>query len=119
LAKVLVVDDAAFMRMRLVKLLKDRGYEVVEAGNGKEAVDRYGAERPAVVLMDITMPEMDGIAALKAIRAQDPDAHVIMCSALGQQNMVVEALEAGARDFVVKPYEPDRILQAVAKWAGG
>jgi two-component system chemotaxis response regulator CheY len=111
----LVVDDAAFMRMRLVKLLKDHGYDVLEAANGKEAVDRYGAERPAVVLMDITMPEMDGIAALKAIRAQDPEARVIMCSALGQQSMVVEALEAGARDFVVKPYEPARILEAVAQ----
>lgn len=118
MAKVLVVDDAAFMRMRLVKLLKDRGYEVVEAGNGKEAVDRYGAERPAVVLMDITMPEMDGIEALKRIRAADPNARVIMCSAMGQQAMVIDAIQAGAKDFVVKPFQADRVIAAVKKVLG-
>ena len=118
MAKVLVVDDAAFMRMRLSKLLKEHGHEVVEASNGQEAVDRYRDAGPQVVLMDITMPVMDGIQAVLAIRGVDAQARIVMCSALGQQSMVIEAIRAGAKDFVVKPYTPDRVLQAVNKWGG-
>jgi two-component system chemotaxis response regulator CheY len=113
---ILVADDAAFMRMRLKKLLEDAGHAVVEAANGKEAVDHYQETRPGVVLMDITMPEMDGVAATRAICQADPKARVIMVSALGQQAMIVSAIQAGAKDFVVKPYEPERVLQAVTKW---
>lgn len=115
--RVLVADDAAFMRMRLKKLLEEAGHEVAEASNGQEAVALYGSFAPHVVLMDITMPEMDGIAATKALKAQDADARVIMVSALGQQAMVVAAIQAGARDFVVKPYEPERIITALENWA--
>jgi two-component system chemotaxis response regulator CheY len=114
---ILVVDDAAFMRMRATKLLKEHGYEVVEAENGQEAVTKYQEIRPAGVLMDITMPVMDGMAALKAITSLDPNAHVVMVTAVGQQSVVIEALKAGAKDFVVKPFQPDRVLGAVAKMA--
>lgn len=114
---ILVVDDAAFMRMRATKLLKENGYEVVEAENGQEAVAKYQQLRPTGVLMDITMPVMDGMAALKEITALDPNAYVVMVTAIGQQSVVIEALKAGARDFVVKPFQPDRILGAVAKMA--
>lgn len=117
MAKVLVVDDAAFMRMRLSNLLKQAGHQVVEASNGFEALGAYQAERPDLVFMDITMPEMDGLEALKRLRALDPEARVVMCTALGQQSMVIEAVKAGARDFIVKPFQPDRVLQAVQKWA--
>lgn len=113
MAKILLVDDAAFMRMRCAKLLTAEGFEVAEAGNGAEAVAKYSEIKPDLVLMDITMPEMDGIAATRAIKGQDPGAVIIMVSALGQQSMVMEAIRAGAKDFVVKPYEPDRILSAV------
>jgi len=115
--QILIADDAAFMRMRLKKVLEEAGYEVVEAANGVEAVNLYDAHQPAAVLMDITMPEMDGVAATQAICQKDPEARVIMVSALGQQAMVVSAIQAGAKDFIVKPYEPDRVLQALAKWA--
>jgi two-component system chemotaxis response regulator CheY len=115
--KVLVVDDAAFMRMRLKKLLEDQGYEVVEAQNGREALERYQDAQPALVLMDITMPEMDGIEAVRTLIERDPDARVVMVSALGQQAMVLAAIQAGAKDFIVKPFQPDRVLTAVAKWA--
>lgn len=115
MARILVVDDAAFMRMRVVKLLAAQGHELEEAENGQEAVHKYEAVRPDLVLMDITMPLMDGIAATRAIKAQDPDARVVMVSALGQQTMVIEAIKAGARDFVVKPFEPEKILQTVER----
>lgn len=115
--KILIADDAAFMRMRLRKLLEAAGYEVVEAANGQEAADLYVKELPAAVLMDITMPEKDGVAATREICQTNPGARVIMVSALGQQAMIVSAIQAGAKDFVVKPYEPDRILQALQKWA--
>lgn len=115
--KILVADDAAFMRMRLKKLLVENGHTVVEAENGQAAVEQYRAERPDLVLMDITMPELDGIGAVKAIRAEDPSAVVIMVSALGQQSMVISAIQAGAKDFIVKPFEPERVLGALAKWA--
>ncbi len=116
MAKILVVDDAAFMRMRASKLLTDNGYEVIEAENGLDAVEKYKAERPDLVIMDITMPVMDGIEAVKAIKSYDPDAIIIMCSALGQQAMVINAVRAGAKDFIVKPFQPDRILATVKKF---
>lgn len=113
--KVLVVDDAVFMRTKASKLLTEAGYSVVEASNGEEAVEKYAKERPDVVLMDITMPGMDGITALKKILADHPDARVIMCTALGQRSMVLEAIKSGAKDFVVKPFEPEQLLAAVKK----
>jgi len=116
--KVLVVDDAQFMRMRCAKLLTSHGYEVVEAENGREAVERYKEEKPDGVLLDITMPEMDGLEALREIKRIDPHAKVAMLTALGQQSVVMEAIKAGARDFVVKPFEQDRVLAAVQKMVG-
>lgn len=113
--KVLVVDDAMFMRTKASRLLSQEGYSVVEAANGAEAVDRYNAEKPDLVLMDITMPILDGIDALKAIKASDGAAKVIMVTALGQRSMVLEAIRAGARDFVVKPFEPEKLMEAVKK----
>jgi two-component system chemotaxis response regulator CheY len=118
-AKVLIVDDAAFMRMMIKDILVNNGYEILgEANNGLKAVELYRKERPDVVTMDITMPDMDGIAAVKEIRSQDPSAKIIMCSALGQQSMVMEAIQAGARDFIVKPFQPDRVLEALKKVLG-
>lgn len=117
--KVLVVDDAAFMRMMIKDILKKNGYEVVgEASTGKEAIEKYEALKPDLVLMDITMPEMDGIQALKRIRKGDPDALVIMCSAMGQQAMVIESIQSGAKDFIVKPFQAERVLEAVRKYLG-
>jgi two-component system chemotaxis response regulator CheY len=114
--EILIADDAAFMRMRLKKLLEEAGYTVLEAANGKEAIAVYQTHHPAMVLMDITMPELDGVAATRAICQSDPQARVVMVSALGQQAMVVSAIQAGAKDFIVKPYQPERVLGAVAKW---
>ncbi len=116
--KILVVDDAEFMRLRLQKLLTEHGYEVVQAANGEEAVLKFREESPQLVLMDITMPVMDGIAALQHMKRHDAAAKVVMCSALGHQSLVLEALKSGARDFVVKPYQPDRVLDVVKKYAG-
>jgi len=117
--KVLIVDDAAFMRMMLKDILTKNGYEVVgEAENGAKAVEKYGELKPDLVTMDITMPEMDGISALKNIRSIDSNAKVVMCSAMGQQAMVIEAIQAGARDFIVKPFQADRVLEAVKKVIG-
>lgn len=116
--KILLVDDAAFMRMRSAKLLTEHGYEVAEAENGQEAVTKYQSWGPDLVLMDITMPVMDGITATREIRSLDPGAKVVMVSALGQQTMVIEAIKAGARDFVVKPFEPEKILATVRKFVG-
>ena len=118
MSKVLVVDDAAFMRMRCKKLLTDHGYEVYEAANGAEAVQSYRSNPSDVVLLDITMPEMDGIAALKELIATDPSVKVVIVTAMGQQSMVVEAIKAGAKDFVVKPFDPGRVLTAVRKLVG-
>jgi two-component system chemotaxis response regulator CheY len=114
-AKVMVVDDAAFMRMRACKVLQENGHETVQAENGLEAVKQYAAHHPDAVLMDITMPEMDGLAALKEIRKMDPNARVAMVTAMGQQAIVMEALKAGAKDFVLKPFQPDRVLNALDK----
>ena len=117
--KVLIVDDAAFMRMMLKDILTKNGYEVVgEAENGVKAVEKYKEVTPDLVTMDITMPEMDGISALKNIRSIDSNAKVVMCSAMGQQAMVIEAIQAGARDFIVKPFQADRVLEAVKKVIG-
>ena len=114
--KVLVVDDASFMRMMIKNILQGTDYEVVaEAGNGREAVDMYSEHNPDLVTMDITMPDMDGIKAVKKILEIDPDANVIMCSAMGQQAMVIDAVEAGAKDFIVKPFKEDRVLGAIKK----
>lgn len=118
-SRVLIVDDAAFMRMMIKDILEKNGFEVIgEANNGLKAVEIYKKEKPDVVTMDITMPDMDGIEAVKAIRAFDPAAKVIMCSAMGQQTMVMDAIRAGARDFIVKPFQPDRVLEAIRKVVG-
>lgn len=115
MATILVVDDAAFMRMRMSKILTEAGHDVIQAANGIEAVAQYREHRPDAVLMDITMPEMDGLSALKEIRALDPSARVAMVTALGQQQIVLEAVKNGAKDFLVKPCEGDRVLAAVSK----
>jgi two-component system chemotaxis response regulator CheY len=115
-ARVLVVDDAAFMRMMIRDILVKNGYEVAgEAANGSEAVSKYQELRPDVTTMDITMPEMDGITAVREIRKVDPNARIIMCSAMGQQAMVLDAIQAGARDFIVKPFQEDRVIDAIKK----
>ena len=113
---ILVCDDAAFMRMMIKDILTKNGYVVVgEAENGAKAVEKYNETKPDLVLMDITMPEMDGIQALKKIKEGDPGAMVIMCSAMGQQAMVIESIQSGAKDFIVKPFQADRVLEAVKK----
>ncbi|MBQ8007873.1 MAG: response regulator, partial [Lachnospiraceae bacterium] len=115
----LIVDDAAFMRMMIKDILSKNGYTVAgEAENGAKAVEKYKELTPDLVLMDITMPEMDGIQALKAIKGVDAGAKVIMCSAMGQQAMVIESIQAGAKDFIVKPFQQDRVLEAVKKVVG-
>ena len=117
--RVLVVDDAAFMRMMVKDILSKNGYEVVgEAENGMKALEKYQELKPDLVTMDITMPEMDGISAVKEIKKVDPNAKIVMCSAMGQQAMVIEAIQAGARDFIVKPFHADRVLEAVRKAVG-
>jgi two-component system chemotaxis response regulator CheY len=113
---VLIVDDAAFMRMMLKDILSKNSFEVVgEAENGKVAVAAYQKLHPDIVTMDITMPEMNGIDAVKAIKALDSQAKIIMVSAMGQQPMVIEAIQAGAVDFIVKPFQPDRVVEALSK----
>ena len=116
---ILLVDDAAFMRMMLKDILVKNGYEVLgEAENGLKAVEKYKELNPDLVIMDITMPEMDGIEAVKEIKKINPSAAVIMCSAMGQQSMVIEAIPSGANDFIVKPFQADRIIEAVRKVIG-
>ena len=113
---ILICDDAAFMRMMLKKILVKEGYEIIgEAVNGADGVEKYNSLKPDLVTMDITMPDMDGITALKAIMNNDPSAKVIMCSAMGQQVLVVEAIQAGAKDFIVKPFLKERVLDAIKK----
>ena len=117
--KILIVDDAVFMRMKLKDILTKNGYEVVgEAQNGQEAFEKYQATNPDVVTMDITMPDVDGLEALKMIRAHDPNSKVIMCSAMGQQGMVMDAIKSGAKDFIVKPFDTDRVINAITKVLG-
>jgi two-component system chemotaxis response regulator CheY len=119
MARVLIVDDAAFMRMMIKDILEKNGFEVIgEANNGVKAVEMYKKEKPDVVTMDITMPDMDGIEAVRQIKAFDASAKVIMCSAMGQQTMVMDAIRAGARDFIVKPFQAERVLEAIRKVVG-
>src|SRR3954464_8044429 len=114
--RILIVDDAAFMRMMIRDILTKNGYEVVgEAQDGAQAIEKYKELSPDLITMDITMPEMDGITALKEIRKIDLNAKVIMCSAMGQQAMVIDAIQAGAKDFIVKPFQADRVLEAISK----
>ena len=116
---ILICDDAAFMRMMIKDILTKNGYNIVgEADNGAKAVEKYAELKPDLVLMDITMPEMDGIEALKKIKAADANASIIMCSAMGQQAMVIESIQSGAKDFIVKPFQADRVLEAVQKVVG-
>ena len=117
--KILVVDDAVFMRTTVSNALKKAGYEeLIDAGNGAQAVEQFSKEHPDLVIMDITMPEMDGLQALKAIKEIDPSAKVVMCSAMGQEAMVIEAINLGALDFIVKPFKPDRLLKTVSTILG-
>ncbi|MBM7541479.1 response regulator [Amphibacillus cookii] len=116
MARVLVTDDAAFMRMQLKNIFESLGHEVVgEAENGQHAIDLYNELMPELVTMDITMPEMNGVEAVKEIKKNHPDATIVMCSAMGQQQMVLEAIQAGAKDFIVKPFDQERIKQALEK----
>lgn len=113
---ILVVDDASFMRMMIKDILTKNGFEVLgEAENGLKAVEKYKELNPELVIMDITMPEMDGIQAVKEIKKINGDAKIVMCSAMGQQAMVIEAIQAGAKDFIVKPFQADRVVEAVKK----
>lgn len=114
--RILIVDDATFMRMMLKDILKKNGFEIAgEVENGLRAVECYKEISPDLVLMDITMPELDGISAVRQIKDQDPNAKIIMCSAMGQQSMVLESIQAGARDFIIKPFQAERVIEAVNK----
>ncbi len=114
--RILICDDAAFMRMMIKDILTKNGYEIAgEAENGLKAIEKYTETKPDLVMMDITMPEMDGIEALKKIKELDPNSNIIMCSAMGQQAMVIESIQAGAKDFIVKPFQAERVLEAVKK----
>ncbi|WP_188454379.1 response regulator [Virgibacillus oceani] len=113
---ILIVDDAAFMRMMIKDILSKNGFDVVgEAQDGAQAVEKYKELKPDLVTMDITMPEMDGITALKQIKEMNSEAKIIMCSAMGQQAMVIDAIQAGAKDFIVKPFQADRVIEAIQK----
>lgn len=119
MAKILCVDDAAFMRKVVKDALSKNGYtDLYEAVDGADAVEKYNEIHPDLVIMDITMPNMDGLEALKAIRAQDGNANIVMCSAMGQEAMVIEAIQSGAKDFIVKPFKPERILKTVTSIVG-
>lgn len=115
MSKVLVVDDAEFLRMRISRILTTKGYEVLEADSGLTAVSTYRASKPDVVVMDITMPEMDGLTALKEIKAIDPEARVLILTALGQESVAMDSVKAGACDFIVKPFEPERVVSAIER----
>ncbi|HHY90912.1 MAG TPA: response regulator [Clostridiales bacterium] len=116
---ILIVDDVAFMRMMLKDVLTKNGFEVIgEAENGAVAVEKYKELAPRLVIMDITMPEIDGIQAVREIKKIDPNAKIVMCSAMGQQAMVIESIQAGALDFIVKPFQPERVIEAVKKVLG-
>lgn len=119
MAKILVVDDAAFMRKVIKDTLSKSGYtDLYEAVDGADAVEKYSEIHPDLVLMDITMPNMDGLEALKAIRGKDGNANVVMCSAMGQESMVIDAVRSGAKDFIVKPFKADRVLKTVTSIVG-
>jgi len=113
--KILVVDDTEFLRFRISKMLTEDGFQTVEAEDGETAVQKYKDEKPDVVLMDLTMPNMDGITSLKTIREYDSDAQVIMLTALGQESIILDAIKSGAKDFVVKPFQKERVLSAINK----
>ena len=116
MARILITDDAAFMRHMIKNVLVKEGYEIAgEACNGAECVQLYQELKPDIAILDITMPQKDGIEAVKEIMEIDPNARIIMCSALGHQTKIIEALEAGARDFIVKPFEPQRIIEAIKR----
>lgn len=115
MAKILIVDDAEFLRLRISKMLSGDGHNIIQAENGLKALEMYKNESPDLVLMDITMPEMDGLTALKEIRKLDAKAKVVMLTALGQESVVLEAIKSGARDFIVKPFEQERVMNAVSK----
>ena len=117
--KILIVDDAAFMRMMIKNSLTGQGFtNLIEAADGKIALDTYLAEKPDLVIMDITMPNMDGLEALESIRGKDPNANIVMCSAMGQETMVIDAVRSGAKDFIVKPFKADRVLKTVTSIVG-
>lgn len=119
MARVLIVDDAAFMRKMVSDAVSQGGHEVIgEAANGQEAIERFRELSPEVTTLDITMPEKDGLQALREIMALDPQARVVMCSALGQESKVLESIKIGAKDFVVKPFQADRVLGAIDKALG-
>jgi two-component system, chemotaxis family, chemotaxis protein CheY len=118
-ATAVICDDALFMRTLLADILRGAGIEVVgEAANGRDGVEQYRAHRPDLMLMDVVMPEMSGIDAVRAIVAEHPDARIVMCTAMGQQALVEEALRAGARDYIVKPFQPSRVLETVERLKG-
>ena len=119
MAKVLIVEDAEFLRVRISRMLKSEGHDISEAENGLEAVNAYKNNQPDIVLMDITMPEMDGLTALKEIKKHDPEAKIVMLTALGQESVVLEAIKAGAKDFIVKPFEQSRVMSAINKYVSG
>jgi len=115
MAKILIVDDASFMRMMIKDALQKNGYDDLhEAADGLQAVEKYDEIKPDIVFMDITMPNMDGLEALRTIKGKHPGAIVVMCSAMGQESMVIEAIKTGARDFIVKPFKPDRIMKTLS-----
>jgi len=119
MAKILLVDDAAFMRMMLKNTLTQAGYtDLIEAEDGVKAVEAYTAEKPDLVFMDITMPNKDGLETLKEIKAMDQGATIVMCSAMGQETMVMDSIKSGAKDFIVKPFKPERVLSTVKKILG-
>jgi two-component system chemotaxis response regulator CheY len=119
MAKILLVDDAAFMRKVIKDTLSKSGYtELFEAVDGADAVEKFDEIKPDLVIMDITMPNMDGLEALKTIRAKDPNANVVMCSAMGQETMVIDAVRSGAKDFIVKPFKAERVLKTVTTIIG-
>lgn len=119
MTKILIVDDAAFMRMMIKDNLKKAGFtDFIEAGDGEQAVIKFQDEMPGLVLLDITMPNMDGIEVLRSIKQTNPDAKVVMCSAMGQEGLVVEAIKLGALDFIVKPFKPERLIQTVRNVLG-
>lgn len=115
MAKILIADDALFMRMTLGNILKEAGYDICEAKNGREMIQVYEEEEPDLIMLDITMPEMDGLDGLKALKKNYPKAKVIMCSAMGQQTMVLDAIRSGAYDFIVKPFEKGKVLDSIRK----
>ena len=119
MAKIMLVDDAAFMRMMIKNTLIQQGYtDIVEAQDGAEAVTKFAEENPDLVFMDITMPNMDGLQALKKIKENHPDAKIVMCTAMGQETMVLDAIKSGAKDFIVKPFTPERIAETAQKFLG-